>query len=947
MLTFIKGVLRPYFSETGHYIQPSAGDKVRLAKVFGKKGESISPELPKFFDVIESVNPTGLEQVKKLLVEHSKNPEIAMLRATPVSGIRSIRRNTETFNCSVKSRVIHMDIDGIVPSTEVDITTIQKQAEYCLGMLNQLEPEIFPLDAGYVAKASGSAGIKPGIRIHMYLLSNIAVSNGQLKWLATKLNRLAKEQFGFELLDTSVYDRVHLMYTADPVFEDPNKNPFLHRERIVYTQGEVVTPPELMPEYQGINNNVKVGKQHYSYISEIDGLRDFPTQDFKNRIEKLKTAEDNVFMRHSISVYAAAIEQGVDIPWLDEQVKPILERYTRGHGKRSADDYIQNAKNAALKIILSRSLRSVEGAVDVSIEAGQANMLPIEEQKTDSDPKDRFLHINTLPPEDSLTFVKASLGTGKTTTVQTWLSSGMFEGRFIAITNTVSLVEGNAKKLGAGVYNRLKDYNDFKTGWREGFGEYETRYDRMSTTIHSLHKFKETIEQRGLDFLFIDEADAVMNDILFSDCVKERDKCVSTLSLALQTAKYVILSDGDISPETIEAYARLCDPVKTVKIYKHDRKMLAEAEARELFDEASIWAAMQGSLEIGEKCLLVSDCSPDELNEKGMALREATGCNIKEVHKNSTKDADIKEILTYGNPSLQQQNIDGLLCSPSVTSGVDFSYFDAVFVMTRDGSIHAPNLRFQALRRDRGAKSIYYYTANATEGLKTGSGSYNERLGWLHRCRKIFAKRREQECQKYKSTFRMLLRDQGCRIIIDPSKWGNIETAHSEYLEERINAILSATPTFQLQRHNDAWEVKQWIVKFYDEANDIGDVDVEMVKKWLKQKPYDRAAFFHKVFPHFWTAIKRCKYNWDPFTIAIKQQPNLWYQATGLDVRTEKWRIKSYLARAGIREPGDFTNIIKWYRTYCKMEGLQIPVEFLTPEEQELYAQQVTELGVC
>lgn len=945
MLTFIKGVLKPYFSESGHYFEPKAGDTVRLAKVFGKHGTKLDPEMPKFYDVIESVNPTGLEQVKKLLSEYCKNPEIALIRATPVSEIRNIRRTGETFNCSMKSRIIHMDIDGIEIPPNSDIVTIQDQGKYCVSLLNQIEPEMFPLDSAFVAKASGSAGIKPGIRVHLYMLSSIAVSNGQLKWLSTKINKQSKETLGMELLDTSVYDKVHLMYTADPVFEDPKDNPFINRERIALSHGVNITLPDLMPEYLGINNAVKVGKEHLRYISEIDGLRDFPSKDFEKRIENLKSAEDNVFMRHSISVYAAAIEQGVDIPWLDTIVRPILSTYVRGHSKRSVDDYIANAKNAALKIILSRSLRTVEGGVDVSINSAESSILPIKEEKTDSHPKDRYLHINTLPPEDSLTFVKASLGTGKTTTVQTWLASGIFSGRFLAITNTVSLVEGNAKKLGAGCYNRLKDYNDFKTGYIKGLSNMEdTRYERMSTTIHSLHKFKETIDQRGLDFLFIDECDAVMNDILFSDCVKERDKCTSTLALALQKAKYVILSDGDISPETVEAYARLCDPVKTVRIYKHDRKMLAEAEARELFDEQSIWAAMQGSLEIGDKCLLVSDCSPDELNEKGIALREATGCNIKEVHKNSAKDADIREILTYGNGSLIQQDVDALLCSPSVTSGVDFSYFDAVFVITRDSGIHTPNLRFQALRRDRGAKSIYYYNAPQTEGFRTGADAYEERLGWLHRCRKVFAKRREQECQKYQSTFRMLLRDQGCRIIIDPSKWGKVETAHAEYLEERINAILSSTANFQLQRHNDAWEVKQYITHYYDEVDDIGNVTAETVALWIKQKPHERAAFFHKVYKHYWKIIQKCKFNWQPFEQELKKNPSMWYQCTGLDVRTENWRVKAHLARMGIKSPNEFAHIVKWYRTYCKLEGLQIPVEFLTQEEQEIYAQQVADI---
>lgn len=917
MLTFIEGVFKPYFSGM-EYIEPSPDSKVRLAKVFDKNRKSIDPIMPKFFNVIESVNPNSLDQVFKLISEYQKNPEVALIRAAPISSIRNIRRNAETFNCSVRSRIIHMDIDSIEESKS-DLSIVD-QAKHCVMLLNKLEPEIFPLDAAFIAKASGSAGVKRGIRLHMYMQSNKAVSNGQMKYLAYQINKKAKEEFGFEMLDTSVYDKVHLMYTAEPIFEDPDMNPFKDKERSIMVQGTSLDLQDNMPEYQGMASYT-LKKEHHSYIMGIEGLHDFPSADFEKRIENLKSAKDNVFMRHSISVYAAAIEQGVDINWLDAQVERILNEYAGR--KRDVRAYIDNAKEAALKIVLSRSLRKVDGNVDVSADSTKPCMLPVKDVETDSGEKDRFLKINQLPPEDTLTFVKASLGTGKTTTVQTWLSSGLFNGRFLSITNTVSLVEGNAKKLESGCYNKLKDYTEFRDG----------KIDRMSTTIHSLHRFYDTINQKGLDMIFIDECDAVMNDILFSDLIKEKDKCIKTLKLILQEAKYVVLSDGDISPETIEAYARLCDPVKPVAIYQHDRKMLSNAQAIELFDENSVWAAMQGALEIGEKCLLVSDCSPDELNEKGIALRGVTAANIKEVHKNSTKDADIKEILTFGNPSLLSQRVDCLLCSPSVTSGVDFSYFDSVFLITRDSGIHAPNLRFQALRRDRGAKTIYYYTAPATEGFKAGADKYEESLGWLMRCRKIFAKRRENECSKYKSTFRMLLRDQGCAISLDPGKWGNIESANAEYHEERVNAILSATPSFQLQRHNDAWDVKQYITRYYDEVDDMGAVTEEIVEMWLKQRPHDRAAFFHKVHRNYWKIIKKCTNNFEPFKIELAKNPSLWYQCTGLDVRTEDWRIKRYFKMMGITDPGDFENIVSWYRTYCKLEGIQIPVEFMTESE--------------
>lgn len=941
MLTFLEGVFKPYFSGT-EYIQPDPNQKVRLAKIFDKDGASKDPIMPRFFNVVKMVNPKSLSEVYGELQAYQWNPEVALVRAKPKNRFTDIRRNSENFDCSVRTNILHMDVDsipiekleeilqknsGYTAGSVIGTNTsfdrpqcgIEQQGRLVRGVLSLLEPEMFPEDCGFIAKASGSAGVKRGVRLHMYMESSTYVSNAQMKWLAYKINKKSKELYGFELLDTSVYDKVHLMYTAAPIFENPQMNPFKDTPRMEYVKGDLIQLNETMPEYQGMASYA-LQDGHYEYIEDIEGVQGYPSEDFENRMEQLRLAQDNVFMRHSISVYCSAVEEGVDIKWLDKEVEKVLSKY-KGL-KRQPKAYIQNAKEAALKIVLSRSLRKVEGDITVSSENTGSNTMPIKEVDTDSNKKDNYLKINSLPPENTLSFVKASLGTGKTTTVQTWLSSGLFQGRFISITNTVSLVTGNAKKLESGIYRNRDDFNKFCDG----------RLDRMTTTIHSLHRFYEAIENRGIDMLFIDECDAVMNDILFNDLIREKDKCIRTLQLILQEAKYVVLSDGDVSPETIEAYARLCDPVKPIVVYQHDRKMLDKATAIEMMDEKSIWAALQGYLEVGDKCLLVSDCSPDELNEKGMVLRAVTGANVKEVHKNSTKDSDVEQILTKGNPALISQNVDALLCSPSVTSGVDFNYFDCVFLITRDAGIHPPNLRFQALRRDRGAKYIFYYTDEKTQGFTAGSNNYDEKLGWLFRCRKIFAKRRENECKKYKSTFRMLLRDQGCKIQIDPSSWGNIDSASDAYHEERVNAILSSTESFQMKRHNDAFEIKQYIVRYYD-LESINEVTGDYVERWLKEKPHDRAEFFHKVQSVYWPTLEKCKYNFEPFIKEVRENPSKWYQTTGLDTRTNNWRMKMYLAKMGIKEPGEFDNIISWYRTYCKIMGYQLPKYFMTESE--------------
>jgi hypothetical protein len=51
-----------------------------------------------------------------------------------------------------------------------------------------------------------------------------------------------------------------------------------------------------------------------------------------------------------------------------------------------------------------------------------------------------------------------------------------------------------------------------------------------------------------------------------------------------------------------------------------------------------------------------------------------------------------------------------------------------------------------------------------------------------------------------------------------------------------------------------------------------------------------------------------------------------------------------YLRRAGIEDPDDYEKIIDWYRTYCIENSIDIPVEFLTEEEQSLRSEGSLEL---
>lgn len=907
---------------SGLWCEVKAEDYV-FAKVFSDAHPEGKPaSMPYKFNVVGTADPQNLEEMYLLMERLTADPHLVVVRGKCIIPDNAVRRKRTNFDISKPSHIIAMDVDGISDTGGFDAFNLVGMGRHVVKLLNSISEDMFPLDAGFIAHASSSAGIKPGIRMHLMLESNVKVTQGQLKFLFTSINDTAKQKYHFDIADLAYYSSVQLHYFADPLFQDQFHDPFKAegKLRLVKVKGSQVQLPNNLPDYEATRGEFK--EEFFSLLNQIKGKR-VASEKVEQTIAELEEADDGVYLRIIPKLYHRALEDGVDFAWLEKEITSALTDYINTKdNSRSLQDYFNNGRKQALKAFVNNSKRDIPER--------DVKGVPVYERRVDSEDTNNYLKINGVPPEGHLTFIKASLGTGKTTAVTKWLERDQLKGNFLAVTNTRALVSSNAKKFEAGQYDKSVDMLNFKRG----------AIDRMSTTIHSIHKFKNFVGQ--IDVIFIDECDAVMNDLLFAPVVKQRRECISVLRDILLSAKVVILSDGDISAETIEAYGSLIDFDKPVSYYKHHRRMLAEAQAYEFPDESSIWVALQTSLEMGEKSILVSDCGPDELNEKGLTLRKNTGAIVKEIHSNSTSDLDIRRILDYTTNELIEQQIDCLLCSPSVTSGVDFNFFDNVFVITRTAN-QAPNMRFQAIRRDRGAKNIFYFIDKSTSGFSAGSEQYNIDEGWMELAQQLYVKRRELESRNFISTLRYYLLDQGATIDIFSESWGKIDSSAAEYTAERVSAILSSTPDWCAPRHADAYESKLMLAKYFH-LDSIKSITQEHAELWIAKKPHKRAEFFHKLQDMFWNDIKKCSnVTISPFIDALKKHKKDFFIRTGQSANPKYARL--YLTQMGIDKEMNTEQIIDWYRTYCSIEGISIPYTFMTDEEKALADEAQSELG--
>lgn len=971
-----RGVPYTISSKEGNYFVKTFSDKAP---------EGNPPKMVTLFDVDEIVEPRNLKETLKMVERYREKHYNFAIRYAPVLDVSAkeemtrLRRSPENFFLGKPSPIIFMDIDTLELPPYIDWFDVEAQGKYVCDLLHDRFPALFAKDMGFIAKASGSSGIKLGkIRLHLYLENEFYITPDQAAYIAhSVLNKDQESGKKIDLVDPAPYHPRQPHFIADPAFLDSQQDPFkaAGKERVYYREGAKATIKQNTPKHV-FNRAATVRGKHHLMMDNTIGA-DSLTPRVMDKLEWMSEKEEGMFIRHVPSLYHMVWEDGISFDFLEKEptqheedrfgifLHTILKNYgSVQNGKRSMQDYFNNGRKACVAKIVGEAERGIPTNINISrakasevdhsdempdnIRAGHwQHDIEVELLTTDAKSQEDFVRLENLPPENSITFLKASLGTGKTTAVKMWLALGKIQGRFLSVTNTRALVDSNAQKFGAPedeAYRKMKFHNEF----------YNDPSGRMSTTIHSLHRYKEMAEMGMIDFLFIDEADAVMNELLNSTLMRERNKCIQTLEALLDNCKYVVLSDGDVGEETIESYVTLGTKGKKVVAYNHHRNMLRNSKAWEVDEEESIWSIVNASMGCGEKTIVVTDLGPEALNIRQKTLAALhPGQVVKQIHSNSSNDVDIAEILKYTNTALESQKIDTLLCSPSVTNGVDFRYFDNICVITK-ATTQAPNLRFQALRRDRGAKYIYYYTDDKTKTFRSGytTDFLDRDLGWLGRHQAKFGLRRYRECQRFPTTLRYYLLDQGCKVEIMKDEWDKLDysEAKKECMEERVHAIVMATEQHTEMRHNDAWEAKNEVVKYYD-LDSVDCVCPETATLYVNEKPNKKMQFLHDIVKGgLWKEVRKCVMSPVPFIKFLEKHGEKFYQATGNS--SNPFLGKMYISMCGLEydeETGmaDFGKVINWYRVFCLMNEFKIPRDFMTEAEKLLDDESFADIGMA
>jgi hypothetical protein len=426
-------------------------------------------------------------------------------------------------------------------------------------------------------------------------------------------------------------------------------------------------------------------------------------------------------------------------------------------------------------------------------------------------------------PESGLVVLWSEMGTGKTELMRQWREEHP-EARFLNNGHRVNLLKNLAGRLQTEIYSALNH-------------GYLAKAKALSITVDSLYKLNTAANT--YDCVFIDEACQYLAHLLHSQTCKEhRAEILEVLEYIIGKAKLVVLADAHMDDITVNFFRAMRPPEEQPFIIKNEFKN----GGRPIFwyegpDSSALVAQIFAALMLGQKVMVASDSkrlikkleaamtiqnskparrtkSEDGKiqNEQPSAARPLppiaesqllidtpipnpqspipNSLRVWSIHaENSGSQENVAFIKDI---SSEVKNLDALLASPSLGTGVDLPdyHFDAVFGVFHAVSQTATECA-QALHRYRPKVPLHIWVApqppfgyretNATK-LKERLLESNEMTAFLIRIDRETGRRgaekdwaldaycqiqaaRHQSINNLRSDLRSLLAEMGHQII--------------------------------------------------------------------------------------------------------------------------------------------------------------------------------------
>ncbi|MBD6620985.1 DUF3854 domain-containing protein, partial [Komarekiella sp. 'clone 1'] len=280
-------------------------------------------------------------------------------------------------------------------------------------------------------------------------------------------------------------------------------------------------------------------------------------------------------------------------------------------------------------------------------------------------------------PFAGLVILWSDMGTGKTELMRWWRDQNP-SARFLNNGHRVNLLKNLAERLGTAMYSELGYVGLAKA-------------TALSITIDSLHKLNTQSLTYGC--IFIDEACQYLTHLLHSNtCKSHRAAILEVLEYIVYNAPLVVIADAHMDDLTVDFFRAMRPSGEIPYIIKNEwRNGSRTIHWYEGDNSSALVAQISAALMAGQKIMVVSDSkrfikklekslsSKCEESPNSSPSPTLTKLRIWSVHSdNSGSEENIAFIKDITNAV---KNLDALLTSPSLGTGVDISqyHFDLVF----------------------------------------------------------------------------------------------------------------------------------------------------------------------------------------------------------------------------------------------------------------------------
>jgi hypothetical protein len=274
-----------------------------------------------------------------------------------------------------------------------------------------------------------------------------------------------------------------------------------------------------------------------------------------------------------------------------------------------------------------------------------------------------------VPEPDTLTFVKAGLGNGKTTWTGKVIEAVSRQGEgVIYIAPHNSLLIQTASKLD--LYHLNFD------GGRDMLPD---RSSRIALCPDSLPKLKAS------DFvgrtLIVDEWEGVKRRLLSDETAiaRWRDEAIERFSQGCQLASRVIYLDALMSDESVEFAHQFCPDKQVVKVENVRPSIPWKIKFYDCPNRAQIAQAIDQAVSSGKRFAIATDSQ-----NEAEAWDRSFGCTGLRVDSTTKDDLNIKDFLRDPDSYIQRVNPRYIIYTPCAESGLSIDirdYFSDLFVV--------------------------------------------------------------------------------------------------------------------------------------------------------------------------------------------------------------------------------------------------------------------------